>query len=111
MTPEGYTSHYKKELLVRTKYFFVIEGHLYKMGSGEILPQYVLDFERNNILAEAHGGVAGGHYVGKATTQNNLCMGLWWPTLHKDTKAYCRARDACQRMGKPLRRNELPLKG
>jgi len=28
----------------------------------------VNDFERNNILAEAHGGDAGCHYARKATT-------------------------------------------
>ena len=37
MTPEGYTSQQKKELVVRTIDFFVIAGNLYKMGSYEIL--------------------------------------------------------------------------
>lgn len=30
-------------------------------------------------------------------------------TLHKDSKAYCRACDACQRTNKPSRRDELSL--
>jgi len=34
------------------------------MGIDEILRRYVPKFERTSILAEAHGGVAGGHYVG-----------------------------------------------
>lgn len=37
MTPEGYTSQQKKELVVRVADFFVIAGHLYKIGSDEIL--------------------------------------------------------------------------
>jgi len=45
----------------------VIVGHLYKMGADEILQTYVQDFERDNILLEAHGGAAGGHYAGKVT--------------------------------------------
>lgn len=48
--------------------FSVIVGNLYKMGLYEILRRYVPEFERTSILAEAHGGVAGGHYVGKETT-------------------------------------------
>lgn len=51
-----------------TSCFLVIVGHLYKMGTDEILRRYVQDFERHSILAEANGGVAGGHYAHKATT-------------------------------------------
>jgi len=38
--------------------FLVIAGHLYKMGSDEILRRYVPDLERNSILTKAHGGDA-----------------------------------------------------
>lgn len=62
--------------------FSVIVEHLYKMGSDEILQQYVLEFERSSILMDAHGGVAGGHYAGRETAQKILHVGLWWPTLH-----------------------------
>ena len=48
--------------------FSVIVGHLYKMGSNEILRCYVPNFERSSILVETHGGVVGGHYAGKAAT-------------------------------------------
>ncbi len=58
-TLEGYTSQQKKELVVRATYFFVIEGHLYKMGVDEILRHYVPEFKRSSILAKAHGGAAG----------------------------------------------------
>jgi len=79
------------------------------MGSKEILQCYVLEFKRSNILTEAHGGVVGGHCVGKATTQKVLRAGLWWPNLHKDAKSYCRACDTCQRTGMPSWTDELPL--
>eukprot|EP00253_Pinus_taeda_P027851 PITA_27851 len=108
-SPEGYTSQQKKELMVHMTYFSVIVGYLYKMGSSEILRCYVLEFEWNSILIEAHGGAAGGHYAGKETTQKILHTGFWWPTLHKDSKAYWKACDACQRKSMPSRRDELPL--
>jgi len=79
------------------------------MGLEEILQCYVPEFEQRNILVETHGGAEGGHYVGKATTYKILRTGLWWPTMHKDSKAYCRACDACQRIGRPSWRDELPL--
>lgn len=61
------------------------------------------------ILTEAHSGAAGGHYAGNATAQKFLRVGLWWPTLHKDAKEYCRACDVYKRTGKPSRRDEMPL--
>eukprot|EP00253_Pinus_taeda_P004147 PITA_04147 len=100
-TPKGYSTKRKKELVVRATDFSVIAEHLYNMGIDEILRRYVLEFERSSILAEAHGGVAGGHYAGRATVQRILYAELWWLTLHKDCKAYCRACDACQRTRKP----------
>lgn len=42
------------------------------MGSDEILHRYVTEYERQSILAEAHGGVVGGHYAGRATAQKIL---------------------------------------
>eukprot|EP00253_Pinus_taeda_P028372 PITA_28372 len=107
--PKEYSVQQKKELVVRGTGFSIITEHLYKMGNDEILQRHVPEFERGQILAEAHGGPAGGHYVGHATTQNILRAGLWWPTLHQDSKAYCRACDICRRTGKPSRRDEMPL--
>ena len=66
-TPEGYSTQEKKDLIVHTANLSVITGWLYKMGTYEILQRFVLECECMSILVEAHGGVAGGHYAGKAT--------------------------------------------
>ena len=50
-----------------------------------------------------------GHYARRATVQKILCAGLWWPTLHQDSKAYYKVCDVCQRTGRSLWRDELPL--
>jgi len=87
----------------------LIADQLYKLGPDEILRRYVVDHEKAAVLEEAHGGFVGGHYAGKAMTQKILREGLWWPTMHKDAKEYCQACDACQRLEKPSRRDEMPL--
>jgi hypothetical protein len=61
------------------------------------------------ILIEAHEGITGGHCAWKATVQKVIGDGLRWPTLHKESKDYYRACDVCQRVGKPYRRDKMPL--
>ena len=80
------------------------------MGVDSILQRYVLEHERPRVLVEAHVGIAGGHYAVKATTQKVLRTGLWWSTIHRDSKEYCQQCDICQRVGKPNRRDEMPLR-
>jgi hypothetical protein len=59
------------------------------MGTDNILRRCGIEHERPRILAKTHDRIAGGHYAGKATTQKVLRIGLWWPTIHRDSKEYC----------------------
>jgi hypothetical protein len=80
------------------------------MGTDNILRRCVLEHERPRILAEAHEGIVGGHYARKKTTHKVLLVGIWWPTIHIDAKGYFQRCDVCQRVGKPNRRDEMPLR-
>ena len=51
----------------------------------------------------------GGHYGGRAIARKVLRAGLWWPTLHNDAADYAKSCDVYQRVGKPSRRDEMPL--
>ena len=62
------------------------------------------------ILVEAHASIIGGNYSGKSTAQKVLTSGLWWPILHKDAKEFCRSCDVFHYIGRPSRRDEIPLK-
>ena len=108
--PAKYSVKQKKQLVVRETYFTIIAGQLYKLGPDEVLQRYVLDHEKPMILTEAHASIAGGHYLGKPIVWKVLTIGLWWPTLHKDAKEFCRSCDMCQCTGRPSRRDEIPLK-
>jgi hypothetical protein len=79
------------------------------MGVDNILRRYVLEHERPRILAESHEGMVGWDYAGKAITQKVLHIGLWWPTIDSDSKEYCQRCNVYQRVGKPNRRDEMPL--
>jgi hypothetical protein len=75
-----------------------------------ILRRCVMEPEKRVILVEAHERIVGGNYTGKATAQKVLHARLWWPTVHMDEKKYCQNCDVCQRVGKPSKRDEMPLR-
>jgi hypothetical protein len=79
------------------------------MGTDIILCRYVLEHEIPRVLAKSHERIVGGHYAGKSTTQKILCVGLWWTTIHRDSKEYCQRCNVCQRVGKPKIMDEMPL--
>ena len=60
-------------------------------------------------MAQAHSGIAGGHFSAETTAKAILMTGLWWPTLFQDTHAYVKACDECQRFKKPIRTDNMPL--
>ena len=60
-------------------------------------------------MKECHDEPCGGHFVDKRTAYKILCIGYYWPTLFRDAKKYVRICDSCQRMGKPISRDEMPL--
>jgi hypothetical protein len=96
--------------VVRVADYQLIVGHLYKIGAENILKRCVMENERYIILAEEHEGIVGGNYAGKDTAHKILCIGLWWPTVQKDAKEYCKNCDVCQRVGNPSRRDDIPLR-
>ena len=84
----------KKNLVVKDADYLLILGHLYKMGTNNILRRCVLEHERSIILVEAHEGIVGGHYAGKSIAHKVLCVGLWLPN-HEDAKEYFQKCDVC----------------
>ena len=93
VAPDEFTKQQKKQLVVKAADFTLITGHLYKLGPDEVLRRCVMPHEKEANIREAHSGTARGHFAGKPTVQKILTVGLWWPTLHKDTKEFCRCCD------------------
>ena len=110
VAPDEFTKQQKKQLVVKAADFTLIAGCLYKLGLDEVLHICVMPHEKEAIIREAHSSTTGGHFAGKLNAQKILTAGLSWPTLHKDTKEFCRCCDICQRVGKPSWRDEMPLR-
>ena len=61
------------------------------------------------IMKYAHEGGIGGHCIGKTNVDKIVYVGIWRPTIFRDTKDYCNTCDVCQRVGSPSRRDEMSL--
>ena len=73
---EDLSTSQKKQLVVKALDFKLTAGQLYKLGPDEILRWCILPHEQGPILEEAHVGIAGGHYGGRATAWKVLCTRL-----------------------------------
>ena len=86
----------KKQILaMKVEPYTLINGFLYKMGLDHILRRCVLEHERDNIMYEAHYGLAGGHFQVDTTAKKIQQLRLWWPTLYKDCKNFVSQCDRC----------------
>ena len=84
--PRKFTTAQKKNLVVKATNYQLIAGHLYKLGAYKILRRCDMEHEMPIIMANVHEGIVGECYVGNYTLQKVLHAGLWWPTVHKDSK-------------------------
>ena len=58
-----------------------------------------------------HEGVYGGYYIAKTIAHKILRASFWWPTILKDTHAFVKKCDACQRFGDKIKFSKnLPLR-
>ena len=60
--PECMSAKKKQILAMKATPYTLINGFLYKMGLDEVLCRCVPEHERENIMHEAHYGLAGGHF-------------------------------------------------
>jgi len=63
-----------------------------------------------DILKVWHDEPRGGHFANKRTTYRVLKLGYYWPVIFKDSKTYYKICGSCQRTGRPVASDEMPLK-
>lgn len=62
-----------------------------------------------DVLRASHNEPCGGQFADKRTSYKVLCTGYYWPILLKDAKKFVLSCDTCQRIGRPVSSNEMPL--
>ena len=82
---------------MRSQKFMVANGCLYWRDPSGILLLCLTENEVEEIMAEFHEGICGGHYSWRATAHKILKFGFFWPKLFGDVFAQIRAYKKCQK--------------
>ncbi|KAL5819379.1 hypothetical protein ACOSQ4_023221 [Xanthoceras sorbifolium] len=108
-TPPDWNAQNRKKFMVEVRSFFWDDPYLFKYCGDQIYRKCVPDNEMHDVISFCHNEACGGHFSVKKTAAKILQCGFYWPTLFKDTNAYCRACERCQKLGAITRRNMMPL--
>lgn len=97
--PREMTYKKRKKFHHDSQYYLWEDLFLFKQCADNIIRKYVAESEIAEILYHCHSFQSGGHFGGSRTVAKILQVGFFWATLFKDTYAYVRNCDKCQRTG------------
>ena len=103
------TSKEKKRIMKQSARHIWLNGDLFYTGYDIIIRRCVRKDEVLDILKACHDEPCGGHFADKRTTYKILNLGYYFPSIFKDCKKYVRSCDICQRMGRPVPSDDMPL--
>ncbi|GKA87267.1 reverse transcriptase domain-containing protein [Tanacetum coccineum] len=64
--------------------------------------------EAIDILTACHNGPTGGHHSANYIAKKVFYSGFYWPTIYRDAHDLVTRCDACQRLGKISKKDEMP---
>ena len=109
LTTEASTTQ-RQQIAIRSRPFMLNQnGTLIKEGPDGMRRTCVAGPVTTAIIAEAHEGIAGGHFSARITLHKILTALYWWPTMKRDVHLYCTQCDICQRVGPKISTNLQPL--
>jgi hypothetical protein len=108
--PQHLSPREKQKVIKQSANYTWIEGDIFQTRPGLIIRGCVREYETFDILKSCHDEPYGGHFADKRTAYKVLYLGYYWPTLFRDAKEYGKSCDSCQRMGKLVQIDEMPLK-
>ncbi|XP_062115183.1 uncharacterized protein LOC133829475 [Humulus lupulus] len=106
--PGDLTQAQKNKIKHDAKFYIWDEPYLWKHCANQVIRRCVLDSEFQSILAFSHSHACGDHFGPKRTAHKVLGSYFYWPTVFKDSYAYYKACDRCQRVDNMAARDQMP---
>jgi hypothetical protein len=108
-TPHDLDPTKRRELRLKSTYFQLINGNLFRQNFDGVLIRCLEKDEAKKVLLELYAGEAGGHFGGDTTAHKVLRAGYYWPALFKDAYALCHKCVICQKASRRTQKPAFPL--
>jgi hypothetical protein len=107
--PAHWSTQDKRKFLNEVKNFYWDDPYLFKYCPDQIFRRYIPENEVSSVIKFCHSEVRGGHFSSRKTTAKILQSGFYWPTMFKDSHAFCKACENCQKLGSISKHHMMPL--
>jgi hypothetical protein len=96
--PADWSTQDKRKFLNEVKNFYWDDPYLFKYCLDQIFQRCIPNNEVSSVIKLCHSKVCGSHFSSKKTTTKILQNGFYWPTMFKDTHAFCKTCENCQKV-------------
>ena len=98
-----------RKLKFQASQFVLIKDVLYKRGFSQLYLRCLSHEEADYVMREVHEGICGNHSGAQSLVHKLIRAGYYWPTMLKDTHAYAKACDKCQRFSNFIKQSSEEL--
>jgi hypothetical protein len=85
----------KIKFLSMVKTFFWDDPYLFKYYPDQIIRRCISKHDQSNVISFCHDHACGGHFSANKIAAKILQCGFYWPTMFRDTHAYCISYEHC----------------
>jgi hypothetical protein len=96
--PAHWCTQDKRKFLNKVKNFYWDDPYLFKYCLDQIFRRCIPDNEVSSVIKFCHSEVCGGHFSLGKTAAKILQSGFFWPTMFKDSHAFCKTCENCQKL-------------
>jgi hypothetical protein len=99
----------KRKFLNEVKNFYWDNPYLFKYCPDQIFRRCIPDNEVSSVIKFCHSEACGGNFSSRKTTAKILQNGFYWPTMFKDSHAFCKTCENYQKLGSISKHHMMPL--
>jgi hypothetical protein len=97
--PAHWNTQDKRNFLSDVQKFYWDDPYLFKYCLDKIFRRCIPDNEVSSVIKFYHSETCRGHFSSKKTAAKILQSGFYWPTMFKNSHAFCKTCEKCQKVG------------